>query len=63
MLVIFGGGKKRARFAKGKIADLLRALGIPQEEALVKVNGALAPDDAEIDAQDKVEVIRIVFGG
>ncbi len=63
MIVVLDGMKKRVAFRKGKISDLLRLLSVQREEALMKVNGKLAPEDMEIDANDRVEIIKVVFGG
>lgn len=63
MLVTVDREKTSADFGKGKISDLLKRLGLAREEVLVKVNGKLAPEDAEISGKDKVEIIKVVFGG
>lgn len=63
MLVTVNREKTKAYFRKGEISDLLKKLGLAQEEVLVKVNGKLAPEDAEIGAKDKIEIIKVVFGG
>jgi len=55
--------KKRKINFKGSVAGLLRKLAIRREEVVVKVNGSIAPDDMAISGNDKVEVIRVVFGG
>lgn len=62
MNIIVSGEKTNIQF-KGKISDLLHKLKIPREEILVKVNGKLAPEDAEVSQKDKVEIIKVVFGG
>ncbi len=63
MRLILNREKIRANFKKGKISDLLQKLRIAREEVLVKVNGKLAPEDAEISEKDRVEIIKVVFGG
>lgn len=63
MIVTVDGEKIRADFPGGKISELLRQLMLAREEVLVKVNGALAPEDSEIGPKDKVEVVKVVFGG
>jgi len=45
------------------VAELLAALKVNPEEALVKVNGKLAPNSARISAKDEVKVMRVIFGG
>jgi sulfur carrier protein ThiS len=34
-----------------------------REEVVVKVNGRLAPETRVLSAKDRVEVIKVVFGG
>ncbi len=63
MYVILDGEKIRVDSKSGKISDMLKKLKIAREEVLVKVNGKLVPEDAEIGAKDKIEVIKVVFGG
>jgi sulfur carrier protein ThiS len=47
----------------GKISDLLRELKVMREEVVIKVNGKLAPETREIEPSDKVEIIKVIFGG
>ncbi|VVB98412.1 ThiS family protein [uncultured archaeon] len=63
MIVTLDGEKTRAAFDGGPISELVRLLGLQREEVLVKVNGKLAPEDAKIGAKDKIEIIKVVFGG
>jgi sulfur carrier protein ThiS len=49
--------------AETDVSLLLKKLGISQEEAIVKINSKLAPETTKIRPSDKVEVIRVVFGG
>jgi sulfur carrier protein ThiS len=63
MIAMVDGERVRAPFKAGQISRLLSELKIPREEVLVKVNGKLAPEDAEISASDRVEIIKVVFGG
>jgi sulfur carrier protein ThiS len=62
MELIFDNRKKRMRF-DGDIASLLKKLGVMREEVVVKVNGRLAPETRRLAVSDKVEVIKVVFGG
>jgi len=62
MELVFDNMKKRMRFC-GDVASLLKKLGVMREEVVVKVNGHLAPETRQIAASDKVEVIKVVFGG
>jgi sulfur carrier protein ThiS len=48
---------------RGDISSLLKKLGVRREEVVVKLNGRLAPETARVRANDRVEVIKVVFGG
>ena len=54
---------KRRVSHKGDVAGLIRKLGLMREEVVVKINGRLAPETREIAPGDRVEVIKVVFGG
>lgn len=56
-------GVEKAGHHKGRIALLLRKLKLRREEVVVKLNGQLAPETASIEENDRVEIIRVVFGG
>ena len=62
MELLFDNRRKKIRFG-GTAASLLRRLKVRREEVVVKVNGRLAPETKEIGSSDKVEVIKVVFGG
>ena len=62
MELIVDAQKKQMRYT-GSVSSLLKKLGVMREEVIVKVNGKLAPETAEVGAKDKVEVIKVVFGG
>ncbi|NYZ74622.1 MoaD/ThiS family protein [Candidatus Micrarchaeota archaeon] len=47
----------------GTLAELLKELKVMREEVVVKVNGKLAPETRKIRPCDKIEVLRVVFGG
>ncbi len=47
----------------GTVAELLRELKVMREEVVVKVNGKLTPETATLKASDRVEVVKVVFGG
>ena len=47
----------------GTPIELLKKLKIMREEVLVKVNGKLVPETTRLKKTDKVEVIKVVFGG
>jgi sulfur carrier protein ThiS len=62
MELVFDNRKRKVRHA-GDVASLLRKLKVMREEVVVKINGRLAPETREILATDRVEVIKVVFGG
>jgi sulfur carrier protein ThiS len=62
MEVIIDNRKQEIGFS-GDISSLLKELGLMREEVVVKVNGRLAPDTKTLSDMDKVEVIKVVFGG
>jgi thiamine biosynthesis protein ThiS len=62
MELVFDNIRKRRRF-KGTVSDLLSSLKLMREEVVVKVNGKLAPETKMLSDSDKVEVIKVVFGG
>jgi sulfur carrier protein ThiS len=62
MELVLDSESKEMEF-KGTIAELLRHLKLMREEVVVKLNGRLAPETASIRPDDRVEVIKVVFGG
>jgi len=60
---LFVDGKRKSLRHSGDISALLKKLGVRREEVVVKLNGRLAPETSEVGAGDKVEVIKVVFGG
>lgn len=56
------GSSKLSLEAK-TISEVLSSLGLSREEALVKVNGSVRPEDWKLSPSDSVEVIKVVFGG
>lgn len=53
---------KKVNF-NGTLMGLLKKLGVMREEVVVKVNGKLVPETTRLKKTDKVEVIKVVFGG
>ncbi|MFN7991294.1 MAG: MoaD/ThiS family protein [Candidatus Micrarchaeia archaeon] len=47
----------------GTLSGLLRELKVMREEVVVKVNGKLAPETSSVGENDRVEIIKVVFGG
>jgi len=62
MDLVFDNIKKSKKF-KGTVSDLLKDLKVMREEVVVKVNGRLAPETMMLADSDRVEVIKVVFGG
>ena len=62
MLLILDDKKKKINF-KGTASQLLKKLELRREEVVIKVNGKLAPETTELNGKDKVEIIKVVFGG
>ncbi len=62
MELIVDGLSRKVRFS-GDVAGLLRSMKMMREEVVVKVNGRLVPETRGLAASDRVEVIRVVFGG
>ncbi len=47
----------------GTVAALLKELKLMREEVVVKVNGRLAPESRKVGGKDRIEIIKVVFGG
>lgn len=62
MELIFDNRKSDMEF-DGTVSSLLRDLKVMREEVVIKVNGKLAPETKKLNAKDKVEIIKVVFGG
>jgi len=61
MEISLNGSKVKG--AGSTVSELLSCLGLSREEALVKVNGQIRPEDWKLSGRDSVEVIKVVFGG
>ncbi len=62
MELIFDNRKKEMEF-QGRVQELLDDLKVMREEVVIKVNGKLSPETIEVGPEDKVEIIKVVFGG
>ena len=62
MKLFLDGRLKKLNHA-GTVSALLKKLKVSREEVVVKLNGRLAPETASVLTSDKVEVIKVVFGG
>jgi thiamine biosynthesis protein ThiS len=47
----------------GTLIELLKELKVMREEVVIKVNGKLVPETTMIRKTDKVEIVKVVFGG
>jgi len=47
----------------GTVSSLLKDLKFMREEVVIKVNGKLAPETRKIGKKDRIEIIKVVFGG
>jgi thiamine biosynthesis protein ThiS len=54
--------KKKLNF-NGTLAELIKKSGFLREEVVVKVNGKLVPETTKLSKTDRVEIIKVVFGG
>lgn len=57
------GKKASCKKNPGTAGELLQALGLSCEEAIVKVGGRAVPESARLATGKKIEVVRVVFGG
>ncbi|MBU0527494.1 MoaD/ThiS family protein [Candidatus Micrarchaeota archaeon] len=55
--------KKMEMEYQGTIEQLLKELKVMREEVVIKVNGELSAETTEVGSADKVEIIKVVFGG
>ncbi len=62
MELVFDNRMEQVDF-EGPVTDLLKNRKISREEVVIKVNGKLAPETRIVGEKDKVEIIKVVFGG
>ena len=62
MIVLYNGKEQEIEY-KGSISGLLKKLNVRREETIVKVNGKLVADEEQLKGDEKVEIIKVVFGG
>ena len=55
--------KERTLDFNGSIKELLKELKVMREEVVIKVNGKITPETEMVGKDDKVEIIKVVFGG
>ena len=56
------GDKKELAFS-GTAMQLLKQLNVRREEVVIKINGKLAPETTQLSNADRIEIIKVVFGG
>lgn len=62
MELVFDNRRKEMEF-DGTLQELLRDLKVMREEVVIKVNGKLTPETERVGPGDRVEIIKVVFGG
>lgn len=62
MELVFDNEESEIDFS-GTVEELLRQLKVMREEVVIKVNGKITPETESVGAEDKVEIIKVVFGG
>lgn len=55
--------EKQSLEFSGTAMELLKKLKVRREEVVIKINGRLAPETTELKGGEKVEIIKVVFGG
>ena len=63
MELILDAGRPRKMAFSGDVASLIKKLGLMREEVLVRVNGRIVPETRAVGPKDRVEIIKVVFGG
>lgn len=56
-------GKAKSVPAGSTIGTILSGLGISPQVAIAKVNGSVRPESHKLKEGDKIEIIKVVFGG
>ena len=63
MYLVIDNKEARELAFEGTVTSLLRHLNIMREEVIVKLNGKITPETSQIQGEDLVEIIKVVFGG
>ena len=58
-----GESKSLAGKLPAEVGVLLARLSLSPQEALVRVDGRIRPENFKISKKSKIEIIRVVFGG
>ncbi|MEM4295359.1 MAG: MoaD/ThiS family protein [Candidatus Anstonellales archaeon] len=48
---------------KGQLKGIAQKLGYSSQEVIFKINGKIKPDNYEVNGDEEIEVIKVVFGG
>ncbi|NND60698.1 MAG: sulfur carrier protein ThiS [Gammaproteobacteria bacterium] len=60
-------GEQRTLFASATAADLVRELALGEQRLAMEINGEIVPrstyDQRQINAGDRIEIVRAVGGG
>lgn len=62
MELVFDNQEREIDFS-GTVDELLKELKVMREEVVIKVNGRITPETESVGENDKVEIIKVVFGG
>ncbi len=62
MELILDNEKREIDFS-GSVDELLKEMKVMREEVVIKVNGKITPETESVGKSDKVEIIKVVFGG
>lgn len=62
MELIFDNIRSEIDFS-GTVDELLKDMKVMREEVVIKVNGEITPETESVGPGDKVEIIKVVFGG
>ncbi len=62
MELVFDNQEREVDFS-GTVDELLKELKVMREEVVIKVNGKITPETESVGENDKVEIIKVVFGG
>ena len=62
--LVVSGRRKAASLRDGaSIADVIRKEKLNGETLIVRLNGRLAHEDAQLKAGDRLELIGVIYGG
>lgn len=62
MELVFDNEESEMDFS-GTVQELLKELDVMREEVVIKVNGKITPETESVGQGDRVEIIKVVFGG